>query len=129
MGLSKQFCFGGHGFEFTSLFWWDVGLSPHLCFGDVGLTLQLCFFGCCGFQSTFFLGEGVVGLSPFSGVGWWWFYFDFSGVFKIFWGGLGLKFINICSTFTHSFTQFLLCTVGKCKCWTVCFFGFWAIKQ
>ena len=37
-------------------------------------------------------------------------------------GGWCWKFIYICSTFTHSFTQFFPCTVGKCKCWTVCFF-------
>ena len=42
---------------------------------------------------------------------------------------LGLKFINICSTFTHSFTQFISCTVGKCKCWTVCFLCLGAIKH
>ena len=37
----------GHGFESTSLFW-----------GDVGLSLQLCFGG-RGFES-FFVGGGII---------------------------------------------------------------------
>ena len=75
------------GFESTSLFWGDVGLSLQLCFwGVAGLSLQLFFFlggggrGGCGFESTsLFWGGGggdvglslqicfwgVVGLSPF----------------------------------------------------------------
>ena len=64
---------------------------------------------------------------------WGWFYLEFLGdyfllrgfffinFFSPFWGGT-----NICSTFTHSFTQFFSCIWGKCKCWTVCFFVFWA---
>ena len=44
----------------------------------------------------------------------------------IFLGGVVLwwNFINICSTFAHSFTQFFSFTVGKCKSWMVCFFLF-----
>ena len=41
LGLGTQ----GHGFESTSLFG-----------GDVSLSLQLCFWGGCGFDSTFFGG-------------------------------------------------------------------------
>ena len=64
--------------------------------------------------------------------GWGWFYLEFLGVtgqlFKFFlllffFSVLWWNFINICLTFTHSFT-FFLCIWGKCKCWTVCFFVF-----
>ena len=40
-----------------------------------------------------------------------------------------LNFIILCSIFTHSFTQFVSCTWGKCKCWTVCFLCFFGNKQ
>ena len=54
----------GRGFESTSWF-----------LGDVGLSLQLCFFGGCGFESTsLFLGGGG---SFFKIL----FYFDFLGDF------------------------------------------------
>ena len=36
--------------------------------------------------------------------------------FSVFWW----NFVNICLSFTHSFTQFFSCTVGRCKCWMVC---------
>ena len=72
-----------------------------------------------------FLGGGI--FLNFDWFGWWRFYFDFLGGF--FGGGSGLKFTDICSTFTHSFTQFLSCTVVKCKCWMVCFLCFGAIKH
>ena len=96
-----------------------MGLTPHFLGGVVGL-------------SPFFKGLGF--FLNFVSFGWWWFYFDFLGgflnfFFFFFFLVLGLKFINICSTFAHSFTQFFSCTVGKCKCWTVCFCCFWAIKQ
>ena len=45
----------------------------------------------------------------------------FCGLFYLtFWVFAGT--IIICSTFTHSFTHFLSCFGGKCKCWIVCFF-------
>ena len=37
------FIFWAHGFESTSLFWGDVGLSPHFS-GVVGLSPHLFFF-------------------------------------------------------------------------------------
>ena len=68
----------------------DVGLSPHLCFLGVG--------GGGGGRVLF-----------------WWFYFDFlrdyffkgNIVFVLWW-----KFICICLTFTHSFTQFFFVLWG-----------------
>ena len=89
--------FEGRGFESISWFIRDVGLSPHLS-----------FFGGGG---SFFVN--------FVWFGWWWFDFDFLGdyffkgnfflcfvleVYLDLWG----KFIYICLTFTHSFTQFFL---------------------
>ena len=41
--------------------------------------------------------------------------------FRVCW-----NFIYWCITFIHSFTQFFSCIWGKCKCWVVCFFCFWA---
>ena len=50
MGLSLDLVFEGRGFESTSWF-----------LGDVGLSLQLCFWGGCGFESTsLFFGSGGV---------------------------------------------------------------------
>ena len=37
---------------------------------------------------------------------------------------LFLFFFNICSSFIHSHNFW--CIGGKCKCWTVCVFCFWA---
>ena len=114
MGLSPQLGFWGYGFESTTWF-----------LDDVGLSLQLCFLGGCGFESTsFFLGGGDFFLN-FAWFGWWWFYFDFLGFF-FFGFFLWWNFINICSTFTHSFTQFCCVlwrnvSVGRC--------GFGAMKQ
>ena len=54
--------FGGQlrGFEQTSLFWGDMGLSLHLCFlGGRGFESTSLFFVGCGFESTFlFFGAG-----------------------------------------------------------------------
>ena len=52
-----------HGFESTSLFWGAVGLSPHLCFGGRGFESTTLVLWGCGFQSTisfffFFWGGG-----------------------------------------------------------------------
>ena len=62
--------------------------------------------------------------------GWGWFYFEFLGdvFFKgIFFSALWWKFITICLTFTHSFTQFFCVfggsvSVGRCAFFVV-FFG------
>ena len=83
---------------------------------DVGLSLDLVF-----------LGGGVCFLKwSFVGVGAWvgWFYFDYlllrgRFVLKIFFSVLWWNFINICLTFTHSFTQFFCVlwggvSVGRC---------------
>ena len=76
------------------------------------LVLGLLFF--------FFLGGGGGGYIEFLGD-----YFLLRGFFwLIFFSVLWWRFINICLTFTPSFTQFFSCTVGKCKCWTVFFFVF-----
>ena len=113
MGLSPNLCFGGRGFESTTLVLWG-----------------------CGFQSTIFFFFGGGGLSPFfcwGGVGnfflnfvwfgWCWFYFAFLGFF-LFWVGSLLIFVQY--SFIHTI---FLCTMGKCKCWMVCFLCFWAIKH
>ena len=57
--------------------------------------------------------------------------FFIKGTFYLlfFFSVLWWNFINTCLTFTHSFTQFFLCTVGRCKCWTVCFLCCWADMQ
>ena len=44
----------GYGFESTSLFWEDMGLSLQLCFGGRGFESTTLFFGGCGFESTIF---------------------------------------------------------------------------
>ena len=59
-----------------------------------------------------------------------WFYFEFLGdclllrgcFVDFFFSVLWSRFINVCLTFIPSFTQYFSFTVGKCKCWTVCFF-------
>ena len=39
----------GHGFESTSWFWGDIGLSLEVCFlGVVGFNPHLCFLGAGG---------------------------------------------------------------------------------
>ena len=67
------------------------------------MTVFFCFFFC-------FFTFGVVRVARY------FIYFLF--VFK-------LKFFGVYQTFIHAFTQFFSCTVGICKCWTVCFFVVW----
>ena len=110
-------------FYFKLGFGRDMGL--YLDFGDVDWGLHLDFGG-RGFESRFcFWGVGSVYLKLSFVWGWGWFYFDFLGdyfflrefffVFVLWW-----NFINICLTFTHSFTQFFFCvlwggvSVGRC---------------
>ena len=53
LGFGRQ----GDGFESTSLFWGDVGLSLQLCFlRVVGLPPHF-FGGSCGFESFFCRGD------------------------------------------------------------------------
>ena len=43
-------------------------------------------------------------------------------------GGVGNLLIFVQHSLIHSH-NFFSCTVGKCKCWTVCFLCFWDIKH
>ena len=65
----------------------------------------------------FVLEVGVVLLGLLRGQ---FFFKVFLKKFSVLWW----NFINICSTFTNSFTQFFWCIWGKCKCWMAYFFVF-----
>ena len=92
-------------------------MSLDLCFGGGGslsIKIEFCWgVGCFYFEflGDYFLLRGILK-----------FFFKFFFFFFVLWW----KFTNICLTFTHSFTQFFFVYLGKCKCWTVCFFCFWA---
>ena len=61
----------------------------------MGLSLDICFGG----GGSVFLKLSFIG-------GWGWIYFQFLGDYFFIFSVLWRKFINICLTFTHSFTQF-----------------------
>ena len=108
--------FGGLDFGFIYIFFLAGG--------------GVAFFGILR-GSKFFLNFFPIFLKLFKKI---FFYFLFN-FFSVLWR----NFINICSTFTHSFTQFFSCVGGKCKCWTMCFFFvlgqqqlnncFWKIRE
>ena len=76
----------------------------------------------------FFFGGGGGGWAAFT-LNLLWDYFVLRIFFLLsFFSVLWWRFINICLTFTHSFTQFFSCIVGMCKCQTVCFFLFLGIN-
>ena len=66
----------------------------------------------------------------------WWFYFDFlgdyflRGIFCVCVFCVGSLFIFVGEVYLYLFNihifihTILVCTVGRCKCWTVCFFVF-----
>ena len=115
-------------FYFRLGFGRDLGLSLYLDFGGRGFEFGFCFFFWGGGEC-FFLNWVMF-------VGWGWFYFDFLGDYFLSFISLFIffvcfvlwwNFINICLTFTHSFTQFFFVYCGEVKCWTVYFFFcFWA---
>ena len=95
-----------------------MGLSPHLCFWRCGFESTSLFLGAVGLSPHFFVGGSgftliSLGIIFKRGI--------FCLVFVLCW-----KFIYICLTFTHSSIQIFFGTVGRCKCWTVCFLCFWA---
>ena len=110
-----------------------MGLSPHLLvFGHVGLSLQLGFWWNWLGVYNFILG--VVGLIPHLFGGWiisnfvWVVVVLLSFLRVFYFGFFRWKFIDICSTFTHShsFIYTIICCVlwGSASVGRCAFFSF-----
>ena len=101
--------FGGRGFESAPWFWGTWVRVCILILGDVGFSLDLVFWGGeCLFKIGFCLGVGLVLLWVLRGL-----FFLKGIIFVNFCFVLRWNFINICLTFTHSFSQFFSMYCGE----------------